>query len=544
MSSGVLLRPASDMWEARSTRSTVGGVACRRRGSCGAAESGVQESKPRRSARLRPKRIGTGQRNGCGSRSERADTDLWSLTRTFLNMSGIETKVARIGLVCASIQNPEHTRVGRSTRKNGVRFAIDWVSDGPNACAEERATLCDLQIYIGEKNVCRHSSASSRKYLDHLTIPAVHLAEGLATDWWAIFGGRDQKHSVLRYGMGFALPKLSLSFDGSLLEVVGSKHSYENPDVNFLVAEKESIPGDFAESILAGYIELVLDKLSSDGVDSEVATRWSRVSASRNDPDERVFCETAGALGVDPYLISDADAQFIEDARNLFADKALIEFLAGIRRQNLVGRRELLRWARESEALPQDTTRLPDLPAIASQIGQLASWSDYEQSWAGGYRAARALRAEITADRSERLTSTATIAERLGADHFASVPGPAGALAVVARNRDEVHVHLRRHISSEQHRQNFAFARAIGDAVCFPNTPLSVVNDLHQAERQAAGRAFGAEFLAPVESILDMVDSGCGHKEIAKSFNVSRKVVEHQITNRERIRQSCTALAT
>ena len=424
-----------------------------------------------------------------------------------------------------------------------MRFSIDWIGDGPNASAEERATLCDLQIVVNDKNLCRHSTPSANEPFDHLTIPAVHLAEGLATDWWSILGGRDRKHPVLRYRMGFALPKLSLAFDGSMFDVQGSRCSYDNPPVNFLIGTSESIHRDAAETVLKDYIERVIERLSSEGVpDSEVAVRWSRVSRSLSDPEERSFCEAVGALGLDPYLISDAEAQFVEDAANLFAGEALIEFLAGVRELDLTGARQLLDWADDSKARPQDASRLPDLPPIAKQVGAAVGWNLGERTWAGGYRAAQVLRAEITGP-SERLTSTEAIAALLGADSFAPVPSPAGAVAFVARYPEAVHIHSRRYIHSEQHLQNFAFARAIGDVVCFPDTPMSVVNRLHQAERQAAGRAFAAEFLAPVESVIKMRNSGCDLDELAGSFNVSRRVVTHQIGNQDRIRQSCAALA-
>ena len=74
-------------------------------------------------------------------------------------------------------------------------------------------------------------------------------------------------------------------------------------------------------------------------------------------------------------------------------------------------------------------------------------------------------------------------------------------------------------------------------------TPRSVVNELRDAERQAAGRAFAAEFLAPVQSVLDMVDSGRDDYEIAGSFKVSPLVVARQIENQDRIRQACASLA-
>lgn len=425
-----------------------------------------------------------------------------------------------------------------------VRFLTEWIVDGPNASAEERATLCDLQIFVDDKNLCIHSDPSSSEPFDHLTIPAIHIAEGLATDWWSIFGGRDRHHSILPYRMGFAIPKLRFTFDGSMFEVVGSKYSYENPNLQFLQAARESLPGESAESVLADYIVRVLGRLAGEEVpESEVAVRWSRVARSRSDPDERAFCEAAGALGIDPYLISDDDVRFIEHASNLFDGEALIEFLAGIRQQEGTRSRQLLAWVRESGARLGDTSRLPDLTAIAEQIGAMVAPNPGERSWALGYRAARAVRAVITTDRGERLTSTEAIAAKLDAANFAPVPGSAGALAVVSRDAEQVHVHLRRHLKSQLHLQNFAFARAIGDAICFRDTPLSVVNRLHRAHRQATGRAFAAEFLAPVDSVLDMVEDGRDPIEIAQSFNVSRRVVLLQIWNQDRIRQSCAALA-
>ena len=250
-------------------------------------------------------------------------------------------------------------------------------------------------------------------------------------------------------------------------------------------------------------------------------------------------------MGVDPYLISDADAQFIEDAGNLFSGEPLIEFLAGIKARPRADALQFLAWVGLSGDRWGEESRLPDLPDIARQIGDSTKSKDGERSWAIGYRAARALRAAIVREPGERFTSTEVIAKKLGADDFTPTPDISGVLALVARDEEEVHVHLRNRGSAgwAPQAQNSAFARAIGDAVCFPDTRRSVVNDLHDAERQAAGRAFAAELLAPVESVLEMADSGRDDYEIAGSFNVSPQVVDRQIENQDRIRQSCASLA-
>ena len=146
-------------------------------------------------------------------------------------------------------------------RKSGVRFSTEWISDGANASAEERATLCNLQIFVNGENACLHFDPDTKATFEHITVPAVHFAEGLATDWWSIFGGRDREHQVLHYRTGFAMPDLSLKCDGSTLKVTGSQLSFENPRVRFWQTGTELLPRDGAESTLGEFIDRVVDQL-------------------------------------------------------------------------------------------------------------------------------------------------------------------------------------------------------------------------------------------------------------------------------------------
>ena len=61
-----------------------------------------------------------------------------------------------------------------------MRFQTDWIGGGSNACPEERATLCDLRIFVAEHNVCEFFDLVSNERFESLTVPSVHLAEGLA----------------------------------------------------------------------------------------------------------------------------------------------------------------------------------------------------------------------------------------------------------------------------------------------------------------------------------------------------------------------------
>lgn len=443
------------------------------------------------------------------------------------------------GLDCARIRNQASTRAGPLARKSFVEFSTEWI-EGPNASAEERATLCNLKVTVGEENACFHLDEASQRPSGYLTLPAVHLAEGLATDWWSIFGGRDRESPILRYRTGFALPNLAFKSDGVILEVVGRRLAFRNPDLRFWPARGEVLTKEDGETILGEFVERVVARLSQKGVSNpEVAVRWARVSRTLKNPEERAFCEAAGALGLDPYNMTEAEGRLIERAGELFSGEALVEFLAGLR----LGGDAVRVFGRFQENIgclvgrPKENSCLPELSALTDQFRELTGRRQEERSWAPGYRAARALRGAISNGPDTALRSVRSIAKRLGGERFKTGPYIPGVLALVAREEREVFVHLR----SGNPARTFAFARAIGDALCFPEAGRSVVNDLH-AHRQAAGRAFAAEFLAPVDVVADMVEAGKDTYEIADWFNVAPELVDRQMENQDRIEEACETM--
>ena len=438
--------------------------------------------------------------------------------------------------------------------ESAVRFSVEWLDGAPNACAEERATLCRLRIFVGDENACVFYDPQKDEKYDHVIAPAVHLAEGIATDWWSIFGGRDREHSLLPWRTGFVLPNVRLRFDGATFEVAGDQLHCDNPKLRFWLVDTETLSRDATESVLSNFVERVVDKLAREGVaNSEVALCWSRVSESRADPEERPFCEAAGALGVDPYSISDTDASFIDAAGDLFFGEALIEFLAGMGKTHHsaspdaaprhAARTAVLGSLHRLERRPRYKARLPELHDAARQVRDVSKRRPGERSWAPSYRAAREFRRAMGVPRDAAFESSKAVARTLGGRNFTPVQDLSDIQAVILRDDSDVRIHLRdrgrRQWSAWA--ENFAFARAVGDAVCYPEAGRSVVNNLHDAERQAAGRAFAAEFLAPVEKVLDMFHDGRDIDEISASFNVTSQVIAHQIENRDRIRQACGA---
>lgn len=335
-------------------------------------------------------------------------------------------------------------------------------------------------------------------------------------------------------------PNIRLSFDGVSLRLAAiARHAAEERrTLRFICSAEEMLSRAEAEARLGQLVEDVLGRLDDRGVRAtNAALRWERVLASRSDPDEAVFCEAAGALQRDPYQIEDADALLIEQAAVLFEGEALLEFLAGVAGRHAYSRDQLA-WIAAAEARPSEAARIPALGASGRVHG--AGARHPAKAWVLGYRRAREFRRQVGLHSSDRMGSVSVLAQRLGASPtFAPAPRIEGLRALRSETGDDVFIHLRE--TGSESSNLFGFARACGDVVCFPAPARSVVNDLRSAYRQAAGRAFAAEFLAPIDEIKSMEADGLDTLSMAAELGVSSEVIDLQIENAERIDEACRA---
>ncbi len=139
---------------------------------------------------------------------------------------------------------------------------------------------------------------------------------------------------------------------------------------------------------------------------------------------------------------------------------------------------------------------------------------------------------------NDRFSSFRPLAERLGASGHYELARPVDGLRALRSDYpDGVRIHMRTHGKSPEARAShlFSFTRAVGDVVCFPDEVRAPVNELHDAYRQAAGRAFAAQFLAPISEVCSMYADGRDPVPIADEFGVSTAVIERQLENRQRI---------
>ncbi len=419
-----------------------------------------------------------------------------------------------------------------------MRHSIEWQHEAVNAAPEERATVADLRLFLNERNVTQHMLGDSVS--DHVTVALYGLVNGVVHDWWSIFGARDQEISLKNYRTGYLIPDIRIKFDGAVFEIAAFESAYTDPDLRFWGGTTEVLSRAEGEAWLSSLIKDVLAQLRSQGIRGTSAMqRWRRVQLSQRSG-EREFCEAAGSLGLDPYQIADDVADFIEKAEAIFKGESLVEFMSGSRE---VDHSRLIGWVDRMTHMKGLKYRLADLRAIVESIAHEVPLGRAEPAWAAGYRRARAMRRKLDLKQNHRFGSFQDLARLLGASgNYNLAPKVNGINALRREAFNDIHVHIRNHGESESAsaRHLFALARAIGDAACFPEPETSPINRLRQAFRQAAGRAFAAEFLAPIEEIRSMQEDEHDEYSIANEFGVSTMVIEHQVENRERIIQACS----
>ena len=422
-------------------------------------------------------------------------------------------------------------------RARKLKLSAEWLDDAENAAPEERATVADVRMIVDSKNVMQHFSDDILS--DHVTVALYGLVHGLTHDWWSIFGARNREFSLLNYRSGYLLPDVAFWFDGSVFEVDVRQRAYQNPDIRFWGGMKEVLSRSEAEAALSEIIEMVLDRLKAAKLDqTSAALRWKRIQSSRNS-NERDFCEAAGSLGLDPYNIGDEAAAFIEKAEQIFERETLMEFAAGA---TGVMQAPLLDWVEKMRRHGGFRYRLADLKTLAAQTVRDAPDQPGQPAWASGYRRARVLRKTFNLAQSHRFQSFTDLARRLGAGKgYDIAPKVDGIRALRTEREDGIQIHLRDHGASGEApaAHLFTVARAVGDVMCFPDSSLSPINDAHHAYRQAAGRAFAAEFLAPVDEVRSMLADKHDIVTIANAFAVSTTVIERQIENHSRIETAC-----
>jgi hypothetical protein len=250
-----------------------------------------------------------------------------------------------------------------------------------------------------------------------------------------------------------------------------------------------------------------------------------RVEDSRNQNAERAFCRTAGALGLMPYDLEDDQAVQIRDLLVYIPEEdARLDFSSAVLADALSKGKC---WTSQQLNALRDRNSLPAL--VQLRTGCTSGVNSAGRPHRHGYRLARNARAILKLADDRPVGGIEGMSKLFGADDgIALSPEAPESLRGFLSIEDDLPTII---VENEGPRSSaFVLARGIGDFIAFGNR-ASCVADIY-TDRQAVGRAFAAEFMAPRDAVVQMIEQeDRSIAQIADHFGVSISVVHHQYEN-------------
>ena len=281
-----------------------------------------------------------------------------------------------------------------------------------------------------------------------------------------------------------------------------------------------------AISEVANFIGKVVARLESQGVSRTPLTdEWTSI---RETPKaEREFCETAGALGLDPYDLEDKKAEEIFSvAKNLPAEMKREFFLAADSSALTEQARWIAKCLKQLE-VHETKTKLAGKKGLYRTLGQSTT------PWQSGYDLARRYRKEFGLGSPKKPLSLDKLCGlkkgnlpiiRIGEEHqldaVVKLPSDVGPQVATSKERESS--------------KSYLLARSLCEFVCSDAEESALLTRI-SSDKQKRNRAFAAELLAPADGLRNLLSgSRIAHDELAEAaahYHVSEWLVEHQVRN-------------
>lgn len=349
----------------------------------------------------------------------------------------------------------------------------------------------------------------------------------LLTNWWRILYRRDAPYRLWELALEDG--------DGSLYGLAATAYG---ATVKFHARNANGRTIDFGQSSKSCPVASLEQHLLNEVLRPLAARHWlngrsalslhgllNRVEDSRGQLTETSFCRTAGALGLSPYDLADDTAEQIRSLINLIADEdARLDFSSAVLADSL---EEGESWARQQLSEYKQRNAMPVLADLRKNCALNADAA--VRPFKHGYNLAGAARRYLKLSEDRAIGGINGLSMLLGAsDPISLSPEAPGSLRAFQSLEAEVPTFI---VEDEGERASvFTLARGVGDFIAF-GSQASCVADLY-TDRQAVGRAFAAEFMAPRAAVVRMVEEeDQSIFSIAEHFSVSPSVVHRQYEN-------------
>ena len=404
---------------------------------------------------------------------------------------------------------------------------------------ETSAHVC---IFLDDLCLTENRNIWSNKINKEVYVSLYPLAMWLASSWWRLHyevlpdsGGKApfhdwrMSHEMAAANMGFVWPNIVFSADRDSVHIwaQASKSNVEE-SVRYLrgLDTARSIPKkDFTRAI-SSLIEGVLAQLQSVGCrNSDLAELWSFISKDLKNPGELRKRRLEAELGFDPENCPKDLLTKAVDLDEMIGENSFSE-LSGAYAENAENRLETMQELVQSEGL----NGTPD-----ESLHKLSIASTGQEPWQVAVSAAQELRAKLGETHGALKNDILLGLLGLTRARLEEWRPNARQKASVAGSDDGKNLNI---ISRKTHpvAQRFELARFIGDyaRVKMDNTHSWLVAADLSTARQKYQRAFAAEFLCPIGSLIEYLDgdfSETAIEDAADHFSVSEKTIDALLMN-------------
>ena len=282
-------------------------------------------------------------------------------------------------------------------------FLIDYTwEDGEGIERPEFATtfaMCELRI--GSNCLTQAIHKRSKTLRSKVLIPLYPLAEWLVGNWWVLnheaelperssYGNR---HSFIQARQGYCFPDVRIIPEGHQTRIEWHAFDYMNGPIAYIAEGAERVLADDLVKSLASFVEAVDERLQVAGMrDTWLQREWYSVQKSINDDQERVFCTSAGWLGVDPYDISEDQEKAMEELCHKLPQELREDTLRAAIPEEIT---RIADWVNQTLAMQEEgpETRLREkLPALH---GAFTPDCQNRAAWEAGYLLAQEVRRKV-----------------------------------------------------------------------------------------------------------------------------------------------------
>jgi len=359
-----------------------------------------------------------------------------------------------------------------------------------------------------------------------------------ASSWWRLnyeplpkFGIKPQldwrmSHELGAANHGFVWPRILFAADGEAVNIWAEAANTKGQSITYLhgLESQQSVSIANFQSRVGAFIESVLSRLAAvECAQSDLRELWSLVQEDSDNPDALRIRQLEALMGFDPEECPEptmAEALRIQDQIGVGAMSELAPVFG--RRAQVVALDDIVELASMQGIIGEPISDLDGAKKVSSV------------PWQQGVEVARQLRQHIGNEDGPigddilfsllGITKHQVESFNIGSNRVASV----------AKSRGDGKFDF---IPRKKHPlgKRFEFARFLGD--CLSRSEQGggwlVTSDLTTA-RQKRQRAFAAEFLCPIQALVNFLDDDYSESAIEEAvdhFHVSDKTIESLLAN-------------